>query len=101
VSMRSMLTLLRSTEAYTCWSSFKKKEGFIWFVNWILGILKVWANIHLSVSTYCVCSFVTELAYSGWYFQVPPICLQIHKVIVFNSWVAFHCANVPYFLFSM
>ena len=27
----------------------------------------------------CVCSFVTELPYSGWYFQVLSICLRISR----------------------
>jgi hypothetical protein len=29
------------------------------------------------VSTCHVCSFVTELPHSGWYFLDPPICLWI------------------------
>ena len=32
--------------------------SFMCFENCILGILNFWANIHLSVSTYHVCSFV-------------------------------------------
>ena len=34
-------------------------------VSYILGILSFWANIHLSVSTYCVSSFVIGLPHSG------------------------------------
>jgi hypothetical protein len=34
-------------------------------VSYILGILSFWANIHLSVSTYCVISFVIGLPHSG------------------------------------
>ena len=30
----------------------------MWSVNCILGILSIWANIHLLVSAYHVCSFV-------------------------------------------
>jgi hypothetical protein len=56
-----LLHLLSSTEALTLWSSF---FSFIWSVNCILGILNFWANIHLSVSTYHVCSFVTGLPHS-------------------------------------
>ena len=67
-SVSNLFTLLRSTEASTFWSSS---------VKWILVILNFWANIHLSVSTYLVCSFVTELPHSGWYFQVLSICLRI------------------------
>ena len=39
--------------------------GFIWSVNSILDILNFGANTHLSKSTNCLCSFVTELAHSG------------------------------------
>jgi hypothetical protein len=59
----------------TCWSSFFLDS--IWFVGYIAGILNFLANIHLSMSTYHVCSFVSRLPYSGWYFLVPSICLQI------------------------
>jgi hypothetical protein len=38
---------------------------FICFANCILGILRFWANIHLLVSAYHVCSFVIGLPYSG------------------------------------
>jgi hypothetical protein len=31
------------------------------FANFILGILSFWANIHLSMSAYHVCSFVIRL----------------------------------------
>jgi hypothetical protein len=40
-------------------------------------LLGLWDNIHLSVSTYHVCSFVAGLPYSGWYTPDPPICLWI------------------------
>jgi hypothetical protein len=39
--------------------------SFMWSVNCILGILSFWANIHLSVSTHNVCSFVIGLSLSG------------------------------------
>jgi hypothetical protein len=51
-----LFSLLRRTEASTFWSSFFL--SFIWSVNCILSF---WANIHLSVSIYHVCSFVTVL----------------------------------------
>ena len=57
-----LFSLLRSTEASTLWSFFFL--GFIWSVNWILNIPKFWAYIHLSVSAYHVCFFVTELPLS-------------------------------------
>ena len=76
---------------------------FIWlefhvFGNCILylGYPRFWANIHLSVSTYCVCSFVSELPHSGWYFQIPFICLKISWIDYFNRWIVFCCVNVPY-----
>jgi hypothetical protein len=39
--------------------------NFMCFANCILGILSFWANIHLSVSPYHVCSFVIGLLHSG------------------------------------
>jgi hypothetical protein len=42
--------LLRSTEASTLWSSFLL--GFIWSVNWILGVLNFWVHIKVSESAY-------------------------------------------------
>jgi hypothetical protein len=42
-----------------------------------LGILSFWANIHLSVSAYHVCSFVIELPHSGLYPPDASICLGI------------------------
>jgi hypothetical protein len=47
----------------TIWSSFFL--SFMYFANRILGILSFWANIHLSVSAYHVCSFVIGLPHSG------------------------------------
>jgi hypothetical protein len=53
-----LFSLLRSMEASTFWSSFFL--SFIWSVNCILGIPNVWANIHLSVSTYHRHSFFNQ-----------------------------------------
>jgi hypothetical protein len=55
--------LLRRTKAPTLWSSFLL--SFMWPMNCILGIWNFWANIHLSVSVYHVCSFVNGLPHSG------------------------------------
>jgi hypothetical protein len=46
-------------------------------VGCIMGIVSFGASIHLSVSTSHVCSFVSGLPYSGWYFLVQSICLRI------------------------
>ena len=43
----------------------------------ILDIQSYWPNIQLSVSKYYVCTFMTGLPHSGWYFIVPSICLWI------------------------
>jgi hypothetical protein len=51
--------------------------GFIWSANCILGIPSFWANSHLSVSAYHMCSFVIVLPHSEWYFLVPSICHRI------------------------
>jgi hypothetical protein len=66
--------ILRRMEVSTLCSYFFL--SFMWSVNCILGIPSFWANIHLSVSAYHVCSFVIGLLYSG-YFLVPSICLRI------------------------
>jgi hypothetical protein len=48
--------LLRRTELCTLWFFFFL--NFMWSLNYISGIASFWANIHLSVSGYHVCSFV-------------------------------------------
>ena len=68
-------------------------------MNCILGIRSFWANIHLSVSVFHVCSFVIRLPHSGWYFLVASICLRISWIHCFNSWVVLHCINLPHFLY--
>ena len=57
-SMGILFPLLRRIKVSTLWSSFL---SFIWFVNYILDILSFWANIHLSVSAYHMCSYVIGL----------------------------------------
>jgi hypothetical protein len=54
--MSILVPLLRRTDAPTPWTSFFL--SFVWSVNCILGILRFYDNIHLSVSAYCVCSFL-------------------------------------------
>ena len=61
-SLSVLFPLLRRTEAFTLWSVFFL--SFMCFVNCLLGIPRFWANIHLSVSTYHVCSFVIGLPHS-------------------------------------
>ena len=78
--MSILFYLLRMNEAGKLWLSFFL--SFICSVNIILGIRWVKDNIHISVSTYHVCTFVTGLHHSGWYFLVPPISKRI-------SWI--HC----------
>jgi hypothetical protein len=57
----NLFPLLRRPEASAfCFSFFL---SFIWSVNCILGIPNFCANIHLSVSAYHVCSFVTGLSH--------------------------------------
>jgi len=62
-----LFSLLRNTETSTLLPFFFL--SFMWSVNCTLGIPSFWANIHLSVSTYHVCSFVIGLPHSGWYFH--------------------------------
>jgi hypothetical protein len=61
--MGILFTLLRRNKVSTLWSSFF--FSFMWSVNCILGIPSFWDNIHLSVSAYYVCPFVTGLPHSG------------------------------------
>ena len=60
--MGILFPLLRKIKVSTLWSSFL---SFMLFVNCNLGIPSFWANIHLSVSAYHVCSFVIGLPHSG------------------------------------
>ena len=61
-SMGVLFPIPRREEVSTLWSSFLR---FMCFANCILDILSFWANIHLSVSTYHVSSFVIGLPHSG------------------------------------
>ena len=60
-SMGILFLILRRNNISTLWSSLFL--SFMCFANCILGILSFWANIHLSVSAYHVCSF--GLLHSG------------------------------------
>ena len=62
-SMGILFPILRRNEASTFWSSFFL--SFMCFANCILGTLSFWANIHLSLDTYHVCSFVIGLPNLG------------------------------------
>jgi hypothetical protein len=62
-SMGILFPILRRKEVSTLWSSFFL--SFMCFANCVLGILSFWANIHLSVSAYHMCSFVIGLPHSG------------------------------------
>jgi hypothetical protein len=68
--LSSELCLCNSFHGYFVLHSKKKQSvhtlvflllSFMCFANCILGILSFWANIHLSVSAYHVCSFVIGL----------------------------------------
>ena len=70
-SMGILFPILRRNRVSTLWSS--SFLSFMCFANYILDILNFWANIHLSVSAYHVCSFVIGLPHSGWYPPDPSI----------------------------
>ena len=55
-SMGVLFPLLRKIRLSILWSSLFL--SFLWFVISILGFHSFWADIHLSVSAYHVCSFV-------------------------------------------
>jgi hypothetical protein len=60
--MGILFPILRRSEVSTLCSSFFL--SFMCFANYILDILSFRANIHLSVSAYHVCSFLTGLPHS-------------------------------------
>jgi hypothetical protein len=62
-SIGILFPILRRNEVSMHWSSFFLI--FLCFRNCIFHILSFWANIHLSVSTYQVTSFVIGLCHSG------------------------------------
>ena len=62
-SCEYFVLLLIRTNASILWSSFFL--SFMWSVNCILVIWRLWVNIHLSVSAYHVYSFVIGLPHSG------------------------------------
>jgi hypothetical protein len=68
--MLILFHLLNRTKASTLWSSFLL--SVIWSMSCIVGIPCSLSNIYLSV-----CSFVTQLPHSEWYFLDTPICLWI------------------------
>jgi hypothetical protein len=61
--MGILFPILRRNEVSTWWSSLFLI--LLCFENCILGVLCFWANIHLSVSTYLMTSFVIRLPHSG------------------------------------
>jgi fucose permease len=66
-SMGILFRILRRNEVSTLWSSFFL--SFMCFANCILCILRFWANSHLPVSAYHVCSFVIGLPHSDQKFR--------------------------------
>jgi hypothetical protein len=60
--MGILFPILRRNKVFTLWSSFL---SFICTENYIFSIQRFWANIHLSVCTYHVCSFVIGLTHLG------------------------------------
>jgi hypothetical protein len=70
-----LFSLLSRTEASNLWSFILL--SFMWSVSCTMGVPCTLTNTHLLLSTYHVCSFVTELPHSGWYFLDPFIGLWI------------------------
>jgi hypothetical protein len=62
----ALLPIPRRGKVSTPWSLFFLSFMCFEIVSYILGILSFWANIHLSVSTYHVSSFVIELPSLSW-----------------------------------
>jgi len=51
------------------------------------------------VTAYHVCFSAIGLPQSGWYFLLNPFACEFHDVLVFDSWVVFHCVAVQNFLY--
>ena len=64
-SMGVLFPILTRGKVCTLWSSFFLSFMNSQIVSYVLGILSFWANIHLSVSTYRVSSFVIGLPHSA------------------------------------
>jgi hypothetical protein len=62
-SMGVLFPILRRGELFSLFSSFFL--SFMCFASCVLGILRFWAKIYLSVSAYHVSSFVIVLPHSG------------------------------------
>jgi hypothetical protein len=75
--------LLRRTRVSILWSSFFL--SFMWSVNCILGVMSFWANIHLPVSVYHLCSFVIGLPYCLCFV----LCFCQIKIYEFNKLMSF------------
>ena len=96
-SVSILFTLLRSTEASIFWSSFFL--GFIWSVNWILGIpnfgiISTFQWVH----TMCVLLWLSCFTQAD-ILKVHSFACEVHEVVVFNNWVEFHCVNIPCFMY--
>jgi hypothetical protein len=76
-----LFPLLRKTQAPSLVPSLLFR--FLECVDYRMVILYFMAKIHLQVSTYHACPFRSRLPHSGWYFLVPPICLQNSWLLVF------------------
>jgi hypothetical protein len=88
--------LLSEIQAFLLESSFM--FSFFGSVVWSITILCVMANIHLLVSTYHAYSCGSWLPHSGWYSQVPSVCLQNSWMYLFLiSWIVFYGVDVPHF----
>jgi hypothetical protein len=73
-SMGVLFPILRRGIVSTLQSSFFLSFMCLANCTLYLGNPRFWANIHLSVSTYCVSSFVNVLPHSGW---CPPGSLRM------------------------
>jgi len=58
------------------------------------GLIPTYQWVH----TMCVFLWLGYLTQDDM-FQFPPFAYEFHKVIVFDSWVIFHCVDVPHFLY--
>ena len=93
-----LFPLQRSNEGSMLWSSFFLSfvwSGIVSWIFWTFGLIYIYQWVHTIWVLLCL-GYLTQ----DDIFKFHPFACEFHEVILFNSWVVFHCVNVPYFLYS-
>ena len=74
---------------------------FLGSVGCIMGILSLWLiSMYQWVHAMYVVWGLGYLTQNN-IFVFHPFACKIHDVLVFNSWIVFHCVNEPHFLYPL